>query len=733
MAVRPELRAGAAPGRLVRRRRPVGQRLRPAAAAGRTAPGARHVAGVVLPRRRRRWRCPGSPAWTAARCRRTASGSPTPSAPGSGMAPAGSAIVAVRPAGRRGAAGRGGGGGERARRARVRLAFHLYNTADDVATAALAALAGLRASRPRSSGGGRGKTGTAGRAPTTARQRAQRGGRVGQRVRGAARRRRAVGAALQHRAPGRERVGLRRRPAAPRPTPRRRPAAGWRTRAGRRPAAARAAVSVASTGRAAPGAPSASARAAVTWSGGEERDGQRVAPQRGVLGGQRVLQRVDRRRRRASGVAAPLMPAPPRRPRSRRRPTRRARRARPAGPAPAAAAALRTPRRRPAPGQGDAVPAGPGGSAAAVAGGGRRAACGRRAASGVPPPGRPRRPAPPRARCGRRRSGLDPGGQVAGRRRPPRRPARRRRGRRRRARSAGPGPSAGRCRALQPPERGRGGQQQRRPSTRRRSRPRPAAAAGARPDAPPPIPPATGAVASSRRLILPGRSPAARRDTLADPTARSGRFRCTARRTVRGRDPPRDRSGVPRCPPPRPGRSRRPRSGTADGRPAGSCAACWNRSSATPGSSSTQLDVRSAGRRHTVRLVVDSDSGVGPGRHRAAQSRAASDELDQHEHLVGGSYTLEVTSPGVDRPLTVPRHWRRAHLRLVAVRTADGRRVRRAGRGGGRGVRHAAGRRASCARCATPTSRTPPSRSSSPPPAEAEMPTGRRPDRPAAD
>jgi len=83
------------------------------------------------------------------------------------------------------------------------------------------------------------------------------------------------------------------------------------------------------------------------------------------------------------------------------------------------------------------------------------------------------------------------------------------------------------------------------------------------------------------------------------------------------------------------------------------------------------LDVRSAGRRHTVRLVVDSDAGVGLD-DIARLSRAASDVLDRHEHLVGGSYTLEVTSPGVDRPLTAPRHWRRAHLRLVAVRPRNG-------------------------------------------------------------
>ncbi|MFC5993155.1 ribosome maturation factor RimP [Pseudonocardia hispaniensis] len=84
-----------------------------------------------------------------------------------------------------------------------------------------------------------------------------------------------------------------------------------------------------------------------------------------------------------------------------------------------------------------------------------------------------------------------------------------------------------------------------------------------------------------------------------------------------------------------------------------------------------ELDVRAAGRRHTVKVVVDSDNGVGLD-DIARLSRSASAELDQHEHLIAGSYTLEVTSPGVDRPLTGPRHWRRARLRLVEVRLLDG-------------------------------------------------------------
>ena len=38
-------------------------------------------------------------------------------------------------------------------------------------------------------------------------------------------------------------------------------------------------------------------------------------------------------------------------------------------------------------------------------------------------------------------------------------------------------------------------------------------------------------------------------------------------------------------------------------------------------------------------------------------------------------YTIEVTSPGVDRPLTQPRHWRRNQGRLVKVSLHDGRTV----------------------------------------------------------
>ena len=46
--------------------------------------------------------------------------------------------------------------------------------------------------------------------------------------------------------------------------------------------------------------------------------------------------------------------------------------------------------------------------------------------------------------------------------------------------------------------------------------------------------------------------------------------------------------------------------------------------------------------------------------------------LDESDVMGEQPYTLEVTSPGTDRPLTLPRHWRRNQSRLVKVTTKDG-------------------------------------------------------------
>jgi ribosome maturation factor RimP len=80
-----------------------------------------------------------------------------------------------------------------------------------------------------------------------------------------------------------------------------------------------------------------------------------------------------------------------------------------------------------------------------------------------------------------------------------------------------------------------------------------------------------------------------------------------------------------------------------------------------------ELVVTPAGRRSVVRVVVDRDEGVTLD-DIAEVSRAVSDVLDAHDDGMGRTpYVLEVTSPGVDRPLTEPRHWRRNVGRLVTV------------------------------------------------------------------
>lgn len=87
-----------------------------------------------------------------------------------------------------------------------------------------------------------------------------------------------------------------------------------------------------------------------------------------------------------------------------------------------------------------------------------------------------------------------------------------------------------------------------------------------------------------------------------------------------------------------------------------------------------ELKVSKAGRRSLVRLLVDRDGGVNLDAV-AEVSRLVSKALDEDEETGGpfgaGAYTLEVSSPGVDRPLTHPRHWRRNVGRLVSARIGD--------------------------------------------------------------
>ena len=83
------------------------------------------------------------------------------------------------------------------------------------------------------------------------------------------------------------------------------------------------------------------------------------------------------------------------------------------------------------------------------------------------------------------------------------------------------------------------------------------------------------------------------------------------------------------------------------------------------------VEQRPAGRRSLVRVLVDKDGGVDLDAVAEA-SQAISEALDTSSVMGEKPYTLEVSSPGVDRPLTQPRHWRRNQDRLVKVTKKDG-------------------------------------------------------------
>jgi ribosome maturation factor RimP len=83
------------------------------------------------------------------------------------------------------------------------------------------------------------------------------------------------------------------------------------------------------------------------------------------------------------------------------------------------------------------------------------------------------------------------------------------------------------------------------------------------------------------------------------------------------------------------------------------------------------VEITPAGKRRILRVAVDKDGGVTLD-EVAEATREVNRVLDGSEVMGEHPYTLEVTSRGVDRPLTLPRHWRRNAGRLVKVTFADG-------------------------------------------------------------
>jgi ribosome maturation factor RimP len=85
--------------------------------------------------------------------------------------------------------------------------------------------------------------------------------------------------------------------------------------------------------------------------------------------------------------------------------------------------------------------------------------------------------------------------------------------------------------------------------------------------------------------------------------------------------------------------------------------------------------ITTAGRRSMITVIVDGDTHL--SLDQVTQVTKAIGEIIENIQSLGQTpFTLEVTSPGLDRPLTKPRHWRKNINRLVKVVLLDGQEIK---------------------------------------------------------
>ncbi len=82
------------------------------------------------------------------------------------------------------------------------------------------------------------------------------------------------------------------------------------------------------------------------------------------------------------------------------------------------------------------------------------------------------------------------------------------------------------------------------------------------------------------------------------------------------------------------------------------------------------LNITSAGRRSMLTVIVDGDTHLTLDQVTSV-TKAIGEIVENIQSLGQTSFTLEVTSPGIDRPLTKPRHWKKNVDRLVKVVLQD--------------------------------------------------------------
>ena len=83
------------------------------------------------------------------------------------------------------------------------------------------------------------------------------------------------------------------------------------------------------------------------------------------------------------------------------------------------------------------------------------------------------------------------------------------------------------------------------------------------------------------------------------------------------------------------------------------------------------VNLVSPGQHRIVTVIVDGESALNLDQVTVA-SKLVSELLDEATFMGETPFTLEVTSPGIDRPLTLPRHFAKNIDRLLKVTKTDG-------------------------------------------------------------
>jgi len=89
-----------------------------------------------------------------------------------------------------------------------------------------------------------------------------------------------------------------------------------------------------------------------------------------------------------------------------------------------------------------------------------------------------------------------------------------------------------------------------------------------------------------------------------------------------------------------------------------------------------EVELRGGGKARMLRIVIDKPSGV-THEDCANLSREVGTILDVEDAIPGGSYTLEVSSPGLDRKLTRPADYERfagSRVKLTTLQPVNGNR-----------------------------------------------------------